>query len=274
MKKTPLQLQLADLIKHLPVRAKDAHKGNFGHVLVIGGDFGYAGAPILAALGALRVGSGLVTVATHRYHLVGLNAVHPELMTAVIDDPEDLTTELSKATVLVLGPGLGRSKWSEEVFNIAISAKVPMVVDADGLFFLKDYMTTPDMVITPHPGEAAHLLQEEITSTKSERLAVEQRLITTFNCTAVLKGAGSLVGSPDSKIHICKAGNAGMASGGMGDLLSGVIAGLMAQGMSGINAAQLGVCVHALAGDTAAMQEGTHGLIATDLLSSIRSLLG
>jgi NAD(P)H-hydrate epimerase len=214
-------------------------------------------------------------MASHRYHLVGLNAVHPEIMSAAIDDPTKVVDYLQKATVVVLGPGLGRSEWSQQVFNLVIQTNKPILIDADGLFFLKPQPgKVNDWVITPHPGEASWLLQQQIPSTPEHRINAIKELIREYNCTVVLKGEGSLIGSPDSKIHISTHGNPGMASGGMGDLLSGVIAGLMAQGMSTESAAKLGVCVHAMAGDKAAMDDGLHGLVATDLLTAIRNLLG
>lgn len=274
MHKTPA-LSFTDLIMQLPRRSNDAHKGNFGHVLVIGGDFGYAGAPVLAALGALRVGAGLVTLASRKEHLLGLNASYPELMTVAIDDPSALDLLFSKATVIVLGPGLGRSTWSQDVFNRVIQIDKPLVLDADGLFFLAQ-QTQPheNLVITPHPGEAAALLNQDTAIAIDQRLNAIKELIQRYKCTVVLKGTGTLVGNNNTNIQRCTAGNPGMASGGMGDLLSGVIAGLIAQGLDCTTAAKLGVCVHAMAGDKAATDFGQRGIIATDLLSTIRALLG
>lgn len=266
-------LEYQDLIKKLPQRPTAAHKGNFGHVLVIGGDVGYPGAPVLAALGALRVGAGLVTIASHEEHLIGLNAEHPEIMCHAIDKPTALPEILNKVTTIVLGPGLGRTTWGQEVYDLTIKSTLPMVVDADGLFFLALNPTQNiQRVITPHPGEAARLLNQTQAITTNDRDSAIQNLIAKYGCTVVLKGSGTLVGSPQQPIGICTAGNPGMASGGMGDLLSGVIGGLIAQGLDLDLAAKLGVCVHAVAGDIAA-KNGQRGIIATDLLLPIQHLI-
>lgn len=269
-----LALNLTNLMANLPPRKANAHKGDFGHVLVIGGDYGYPGAPVLAALGALRVGAGLVTIASRRDNLLGLNAGYPEIMSRAIDQPDELVHLFPKASVIVLGPGLGRSAWSEEIFKLTINTRLPLVLDADGLFFFRNNnITRTDLVITPHPGEAAALLQQTVSTVQAQRLTTIQNLINITQATVVLKGAGTLVGSQNKPINICNAGNPGMASGGMGDLLSGMIAGLIAQGLSLDLSAKLAVCVHALAGDQAAIQ-GHRGLLATDLLPEIRNLMG
>ncbi len=268
------KLDLKTLLAAFPKRAVDAHKGNFGHVLIIGGGYGYPGAPVLAALGALRVGAGLVTLASHKDHLLGLNAMHPEIMCHAIDEPLSLTTALTRATVVVLGPGLGRDAWAQQVYEIAASTHLPLVLDADGLFFLAQRPTSnPNRVLTPHPGEAARLLDSKLPILDIPRIDAINKIIEKYSSTVVLKGADSLVGSKDGEIACCDAGNPGMASGGMGDLLSGVIGGLLAQKLSLDLAAKLGVCVHAMAGDIAA-QNGQRGIVATDLLLPIQQLIG
>lgn len=267
------KLNLKRLLTLLPLRTQDAHKGNFGHVLVVGGDYGYPGAPVLAALGALRVGAGLVTVASHRDHIISLNSHYPELMATAIDEPQNLIPLLSRATVVVLGPGLGRTGWSNKVYDLVINCSQPLVLDADALFFLANKKTQRNnWVLTPHPGEAATLLQQTKPIANSERTEAIQQLINSFQATVVLKGKGSLVGSPNAAIEICVAGNPGMASGGMGDLLSGIIAGLIAQGLNLDTATKLAVVLHATAGDLAA-KAGQRGLIATDLLPFVRKLI-
>lgn len=271
---SPQKLDFATLIKALPKRPANAHKGDYGHVLVIGGDYGYPGAPVLAALGALRVGAGLVTLASHADHLLGLNAAHPEIMCTAIDSPAALNTLLAKATTVVLGPGIGRTSWSENIYTTVANTTLPLVLDADGLFFLAQKPTQNlKRIITPHPGEAARLLHQPQSIQEGLRINALQDLITQYGSTVVLKGAGTLVGSPGTTIGICTAGNPGMASGGMGDLLSGVIGGLIAQGLDLDSAARLGVCAHAKAGDMAA-QQGQRGIIATDLLQPLKQLMG
>lgn len=266
-------LDFFSLIAKLPKRPLHAHKGDFGHVLVVGGDFGYAGAPILAGLGALRSGAGLVTIASHQQNLLGLNASHPELMTCAIDKPRNIENALQKATVVVLGPGLGRSAWSQRVFKIIMQTKQPLIIDADGLFFLAQHpRIIQNCILTPHPGEAATLLGLHDAIPEAQRVIAINKLIQTYVATIALKGANTLVGSNNQNIAVCTAGNPAMASGGMGDLLSGIIAGLVAQKMPLDCAAKLGVCVHAKAGDLAAAHI-VRGIIASDLLNFIPKIL-
>lgn len=266
-------LDLYSLLKEMPSRKTTAHKGNFGHVLIIGGDFGYAGAPVLAALGALRIGAGLVSIATHQQNLIGLNSYHPEIMTCDIDKPSDIEPLLERATMVVIGPGLGRSNWSKRIFNRIIDIDLPLLIDADALFFLaQEPKQNTNWILTPHPGEAATLLHLNQPIAIADRELSINEIIKKYKTTTVLKGACTLVGSLDKDLGICTAGNPGMASAGMGDLLSGVIAGIVAQDMSLDKAAKLGVCVHAAAGDIAS-QSGTRGMIATDLLPHIQKII-
>ncbi len=268
------KLQLQSLLAEFPSREPDSHKGTYGHMLVVGGDYGYPGAPILAALGALRVGAGLVTVATHKEHLLGLNAFHPEIMHCPIDDPNALAKLKHQPDIIVLGPGLGRSEWSQQVYATCSKLKPPQIIDADGLYFLaKDTQHVGDKILTPHPGEAKTLLQQKTNIATDARQQAVTALVEKYKCTVVLKGANTLVNSPDTTISICPAGNPGMASGGMGDLLSGVIGGLAAQQNNLVLAAKLGVIVHSLAGDQAS-KHGQRGIIATDLLPYIQQIIG
>lgn len=266
-------MEFSQLIKALPARKQDSHKGDYGHVLVVGGDFGYAGAPLLAALGALHSGAGLVTLASQQINLLGINAVYPELITCAIDKPNAVKAALTKASVVVLGPGLGRSKWSQQVFKAVNSSALPLIIDADGLFFLAQQgRKNPNYIITPHPGEAARLLNLPQAIRPAQRLQALQELVINYKATTVLKGSGTLVAGPQHPVQICNAGNPAMATAGMGDLLSGIIAGLVAQDLNLDTAARLGVCVHALAGDAAA-QHCNRGLIASDLLKYIPQII-
>ncbi|HSX20025.1 MAG TPA: NAD(P)H-hydrate dehydratase [Gammaproteobacteria bacterium] len=266
-------LEYESLITRLPKRNINAHKGDFGHVLVIGGDYGYPGAPVLAALGALRVGAGLVSLASHKDNLNGINASHPEIMCHAIDQVADLQELLAKVTILVVGPGLCRTKWSAEIYAMIATTKLPLVLDADGLYYLAQKpLRNINRVLTPHAGEAATLLNQTSAISESQRENAIKQLVEKYESTVVLKGAGTLVASPHQMLGICHAGNPGMASGGMGDLLSGVIGGLIAQGLDLDTAAKLGVSIHAKAGDIAA-QDGQRGVIATDLLLPIKQLM-
>lgn len=255
----------------LPHRLKDAHKGQFGHVLIIGGDYGFPGAAHMAAAAVLRVGAGLVSVATRHEHIAIISATRPEIMCHGIHEAHELTPLIERATVIVIGPGLGRSSWSEQLFNTAVAADKPMLIDADGLFWLGDYhLANQNWVLTPHPGEAAKLLDTTTNAIQSDRLAAATLLQQQFGGVAVLKGAATIVCDNNYLPAFCPYGNPGMASGGMGDVLSGVIGGLLAQGLSAENAAKLGVVIHALAGDHAAKQDGERGLLAMDLMPYLR----
>jgi NAD(P)H-hydrate epimerase len=260
----------------LPPRPRDAHKGSNGHVLAIGGEHGTAGAIRLCGEGALRGGAGLVSVATRPEHLVAFNAARPELMAHAVDGPQALEPLLARASVLAVGPGLGKGAWGHALWLTALDSPLPLVLDADGLNLLaaepRRFGASRQVVLTPHPGEAARLLGGSVAEVERDRFAAARALAQRFGAVSVLKGAGSLVAHPDGRLDVCPWGNPGMASGGMGDLLTGLIAALLAQGASAWEAACLGVGLHARAGDAAA-RSGERGLIASDLLAPLRRLL-
>lgn len=259
---------------HLPMRQRDAHKGHFGHVLVIGGDNGMPGAPRMAAESALRTGAGLVTAAVRPEHVPVVAAMHPELMCYGIKKAQELEKLLKKATVIVLGPGLGQSTWSEELFACAVQSQLPMVIDADGLVWLSRFeLSRENWVLTPHPGEAACLLQSTNQIVQQNREGAIGLLQQQYGGVVVLKGAGTLILGQSHQLHICPSGNPGMATGGMGDILSGLIAGFIAQGLAPETAALIGVSLHAQAGDKIAKLKGERGMLATDLLVYIRELV-
>ena len=257
----------------LPPRAPNAHKGNFGHVLAIGGDLGFGGAIRLAGEAALRVGAGLVSVATRAEHVGALNAARPELMSSGVGGPQELEALLQRASVIALGPGLGQRAWGHALWRTAIAGGKPIVLDADGLNLLaRDPLSLPaNSVLTPHPGEAARLLECDTQRIAADRFAAVREIARRHQCVCVLKGAGTLVASPHGEVAVCPWGNPGMASGGMGDVLTGVIAGLLAQGLDSHDAACVGVALHAQAGDVAA-REGESGLLASDLFGPLRAL--
>jgi ADP-dependent NAD(P)H-hydrate dehydratase / NAD(P)H-hydrate epimerase len=259
----------------LPPRPRDAHKGRHGHVLAIGGDHGTAGAIRLCGEAALRGGAGLVSVATQPEHLPALNAARPELMAHAVADPQALAPLLARASVLAVGPGLGQGGWGRALWRVALDSRLPLVLDADGLNLLATEPRRFDglaAVLTPHPGEAARLLDCSVVAVERDRFAAARTLAKRYGAVAVLKGAGSLIADPDGRLDVCPWGNPGMASGGTGDLLTGVIAALLAQGCTAWQAACLGVGLHARAGDRAA-RAGERGLLASDLLLPLRYLL-
>ena len=259
----------------LQPRRRSAHKGDFGHVLVLGGAPGYAGAALMAAEAALRCGAGLVSLATHPRHAALMSPARPELMCRGVDAAADLQPLLERATVVAVGPGLGRSDWARTLLERVLESDLPLVVDADALNLLAGTGRKRDSwVLTPHPGEAGRLLGVATAEIQRDRFAAVHRLGQVYGGTAVLKGAGTLVqGGSGKPPAVCSDGNPGMASGGMGDLLSGLIAGCIAQGLAPEEAACMAVSLHGAAGDAAAGAGGERGMLASDLLPWFRTLL-
>lgn len=267
------KIHFTNYAEYLKPRTRDWHKGMSGHVLVVGGDVGYSGAVRMAAEAALRVGAGLVTVATHPAHAAVLNLTCPEIMCRGIAAENELDDLLQKATVLIVGPGLGQSSWSKMLWNRVRLVDQPKIVDADGLNLLAQEPIVSDRwVLTPHPGEAGRLINQSSQVVQQDRLAAAKAIQARFGGVCVLKGAGSLVLAANSLPALCEKGNPGMASAGMGDVLSGVIGGLLAQGIPLGEAAKIGVYIHAVAGDYAA-KEGERGMVAMDLMPYLRHLV-
>lgn len=267
-------LRLGEGACRLPARAPTAHKGAFGHVLVVGGDHGSGGAVLLAAEAALRCGAGLVSVATRREHLPALLARTPEVMAHGIETRAELLALAERATVIVAGPGLGTGPWSEQLLDGVLAAERPRVLDADALNLVaaKGLACGPaPAVLTPHPGEAARLLGSDTASIAEDRFAALDALRERSGAAVLLKGAGTLIAG-DEGIALCPYGNPGMASGGMGDVLSGVIGALLAQGLAPGPAAQLGACLHGAAADLAVTGIGAPGLLASDLMPELARL--
>lgn len=255
----------------LAPRRRDAHKGDSGHVLCVGGDLGTGGAVMLAADAALRCGAGLVGIATRPEHVAPALARRPEAMVRGIDMPAQLEPQLARADVVVLGPGLGQAEWGRALYGRVLESGRRVLLDADALNLLAA-ATRPlpaDTVLTPHPGEAARLLGMSVAEVQGNRYAAARLLVEMHGCVVVLKGAGSLVAAPARRPRVIAAGNPGMAVGGMGDLLSGCIAALWAQGLDAFEAACCGTLLHAVAGDTAA-RTGERGLLPGDLLEPMR----
>ncbi|MBL6985798.1 MAG: NAD(P)H-hydrate dehydratase [Methylobacter sp.] len=254
-------------------RDRCAHKGSYGHVLIVGGDLGYSGAARMAGEAALRVGAGLVSIATRSEHSGLMNLGRPELMCHGVETVEQLSALLAKTSVIVVGPGLGQSAWATSLFNAAIASEKPMVIDADGLNLLaKAPVVKSNWILTPHPGEAARLLNCTTSDIQRDRFAAAVSIQANYGGVVILKGAGTLIAS-EHQLAVANTGNPGMASGGMGDVLAGVIAGLLAQGLSLQDAAQQGVYNHGLAADMAAEKDGERGLLASDLMPYLRQLV-
>ncbi len=270
----------------LPCRSPISHKGDHGHLLIIGGDYGMAGACRIAGEAALRTGAGLVSILTRKKNVNAITGARPELMVHGVDTGDELEALFAKATAIAIGPGLGTDQWGFVLLDKVIKLikqqynsgghKVSCVFDADALNLMARHnliIQSPDIIYTPHFGEATRLLKynSEYPTTDTNRFDMIDKLKEKYHGTFVLKGAGTLVNLQDD-IAICPYGNEGMASAGMGDCLTGIIGALLAQKLSIEDAVQLGVCLHARAGDLVA-QEGKNGMLVSDLFPKIRQLM-
>jgi hydroxyethylthiazole kinase-like uncharacterized protein yjeF len=276
-------LEEQDARRRIPKRRADGHKGTYGHVLVVAGSWGKTGAAAMTATAALRSGAGLVTVATRPEALVPVMAHAPELMgVELISDgglgPGDLNPLLEACDgkdALVVGPGIPRGEGTAKLLGSLLEElEIPVVLDADALNALAGQ---PDvlqrakcpLVLTPHPGEMARLSGRKIPDVLRDRVGVARTMAAAHQAVVVLKGAATLVCLEDGTIFVCPTGNPGMATGGTGDVLAGVVGALLAQGLGAEDSAVAGVYVHGLAGDLAAVRTGQQGLVATDLLQGL-----
>ena len=270
------RVDLKALRHWLAPRAATAHKGHFGHVMVVGGDLGMAGAAMMSSQAAGRVGAGLVSCATRPEHIAALLAHSPEVMAHGVVSGQEVEPLLERASVLVVGPGLGRQSWGEQLLQKACQLSLPMVLDADALNLLSEGRVVTEAqrshwILTPHPGEAARLLGCSTAEINADRFAAATALQQRYGGVVILKGCGTVIAS-DAGVRVSGYGNPGMASGGMGDVLSGILGGLLAQGIPAAAAAALGVALHGRAADLAA-SSGQRGLLATDLIPYLRPLV-
>ena len=257
----------------LPRRSRTAHKGDFGHVLVVGGGVGMPGAVVLCGEAALRAGAGRVSVATDTSHATAVVNDRPELMARGVGSAADLGSLLSSSDVIAVGPGLGQSEWADGLMQKIQHQQHASVWDADALNWLAKHPNKCESrIITPHPGEAATLLGISTADIQSDRRAAVEQLQQQYGGVAVLKGAGSLIKSASRVPWISTSGNPGMAAPGMGDVLTGIIAALLGQGLSLEDAATIGVEIHAQVGDLAALN-GERGMLASDLLAELRNVV-
>jgi hydroxyethylthiazole kinase-like uncharacterized protein yjeF len=279
-------IQVRDWLGLLPQRTVASHKGQCGHVVIVGGDcgtgYGYGGAAIMAAEMALRTGAGLVSLVTRPAFVAPALARHPEMMVAGVDNGQALLATLKRVSGVVIGPGLGQSAWSEQLLYHALQTDKPLVLDADALHLLarSEFAALVHMpleerrwILTPHPGEAASLLGVTVEDIQKDRFAAAASIQQRYGGAVVLKGAGTIVTASTGEQWLCDYGNPGMASGGMGDVLSGLLGSLLVQGMTHNAAALLGTSLHSLAADKVAQQQGQRGLLATDLIAPIRRWL-
>lgn len=268
----PITIETKKLLRKL-LRNSESHKGDFGHVLVVAGNIGFGGAALLSSKAAIKIGAGLVSLATRSEHLQAALSFAPEVMTKPVDSGQSLENYLDLPTVICLGPGLGKDYWSEQMIYKSLENthknKTPILIDADGLNLLPEFskkLPLPKkIVLTPHLGEAARLLNTSVEKVKNNRVSAAKRISNKYNSVVVLKSHETLICKED-KIYICDKGNPGMATAGMGDVLSGMISGLIAQKLSLFEAACLGVDLHARAGDIYSEKNNQQSLLPTDII--------
>jgi NAD(P)H-hydrate epimerase len=272
------QLSLSAALSALSPRPANAHKGLFGRCLVVAGSTGMAGAGLIAAEACARMGAGTVTLATAEQNTLAANVRCPEVMAQPVTMGADLEPLLAKCTHLAVGPGLGQAGWGQRMIQASLQAGCATVVDADGLNLLAGKEQVPEhapgqWILTPHPAEAARLLGINTAQVQVDRAGATRELAQKYQATVVLKGVGSLVASIDGELWVCTQGNPGMASGGMGDVLTGLILGIWPQVNDPVAAAKLAVVLHACAADNLAAEQGQRGLLATDLIPQARRLI-
>ena len=274
-----------DFVNLLLPREAAAHKGDFGKLVIIGGQDGMSGAALLAGKAALRSGVGMVYVLANskQQHIATSSCL--EIQVQNFSGAKQFKELLAKATVLLVGPGLGTDRNARALFDKAMQSDLPLVLDADGLNILadvfdKDFKIKNNWILTPHSKEAARLLQTDVDTIENNRFAAVEQLSKKYKATVVLKGAGTLIkayqagnkNQSNNPIYLCDLGNPGMATAGMGDMLAGIIAALIAQKLSLKDACNLGTFVHALSGDVAAA-DGQRGIVASDLLLFIKKIV-
>ena len=261
-----------EIARALPRRARGSHKGDFGRVLIIGSGVGMPGAVRLAGEACLRVGAGLVTVAVAPENVAAIASGRPELICLPLNDVDELREPIERADVVAIGPGFGRSDWARRALRAVLDCAKPLVVDADALNLVAESapLKRDNWILTPHPGEAGRLLGSHTNDIQRNRLAALSALVERYGGVSILKGAGTLVGGTDRTPAVCERGNPGMASAGMGDVLTGAVAGILAQCRDAWQAARVGVLVHAMAGDAVA-RTGERGLLASDVARELRT---
>ncbi len=268
------RLGYEDIIANLPKRVTSSNKGDSGKVLLIAGSLGMGGAALISGIGALRAGAGLVKIATDLHNVSAINSCRPELMTINIFDEEALVQAINWADVIAVGPGLGQGLEVSQILENLNGVRKPVIVDADALNLISKGLDLylERMVITPHPGEAARLLGTSASEINADRINAACRLYERYGSTVLLKGAGTIV-YDGKRITIISEGSPAMATGGMGDLLTGMIASLCAQGLSLSQATCVAAVIHGRAGSMASKEAGVIGTLPLDLAPYIRLLV-
>lgn len=272
-----------DVLSQLPKRERSTHKGSFGHVVVIGGSRGKMGAGILASRGVLRSGAGLVTYALPESAFEKFDTTLPEIMIEPLPDNgtgilhtaalSKIDKLMSNKSAIVLGPGIGTAEETTKVVHHLLQNKLPIVIDADALNCIAEKsdclkLLQTNAVLTPHPGEMARLVHKNSANVQQDRVSVARQFAKTHPATLVLKGSSTITAYHD-EIWINPTGNPGMATAGMGDVLAGIIAGFLAQGLSSFEAARIAVFLHGLAGDRVSLIKGEQGILASDVADAL-----
>ena len=269
-------------LKRLPQRLADSNKGTYGKVLIIAGDLGMSGAAYLAGKAAYKVGAGLVKILTHSENRIILQSMLPEAIIITFDkenyNQEKLKQDLSWATSILLGPGIGVSMHTEKVVETVLKyAKVPLILDADALNILAKDMNLlinhqANLIVTPHVKEISRLIHQETQVIKNNLIEEAKNFASKYKLVCVLKDSRSVVSDGGAQVYLNQSGNSGMASAGSGDVLAGMIAGICGQGINTFDSARLGVYLHGLAGDAAKAHKGETSLMASDILDSIHEM--
>ena len=263
---------LNDLDVSLNKDTLDSHKGSFGHLLIASGDTGYGGAGIIASEAAIMSGCGLVTLLSKKEHIQSSLSRNPEVIALGVDGRQDAERFLKDQKNLLIGPGLRKSIWSEQLCELFLSRAqknndTNIIIDAGGLHYIKDFGCPSNAIITPHPGEAAMLLNCSVEKLQKNRLEAAKELYKRYSCLIVLKGYQTIVFDGDA--YRCTDGGPALSTAGTGDVLAGLIGSFLAQGISKIDAAKFSVAIHGAAGDKFSKSKRVRGLTATKLIKII-----
>ncbi|HEY8364541.1 MAG TPA: NAD(P)H-hydrate dehydratase, partial [Haloplasmataceae bacterium] len=261
-----------DNLPLLPKRKHNSHKYHYGNLLTVGGSIGYFGAPLMCAYAALKCGGGLSTIGIKKEYYPFIKQIYPEIMIRPYDNQEDFINMLNKKDVVAFGPGLGRNNEENiDLLKLLIEKEIPLVIDADGLFYLKKLLPSlnqaNNIVISPHVGEMALLLDTDVSYINNNPLEAVRMITDNYGINVVLKGTCSIIAN-NEEIYFSNYGNPGMATAGSGDVLTGIIMSLIGQGLDNFSACKLGVYIHTLAGDLA-YKNLSYSLIASDIINHI-----
>lgn len=265
-----------EIMNIIKKRRANTHKYHYGNLLTIGGSKGMTGAPLLSAYSALRIGVGLSSIVINSKDYEFISQIYPEIMIKPYSNIDELKKILVKANIIAFGPGLGReNKINYDILKYLLDTNIPIVIDADGIYYLKeilDYIGNRDnIIITPHLGEMALLLDTDTKTITENWIVALNYLTNNYGLNVVLKGPCTIIANKEN-MYFCNKGNSGMATAGSGDVLTGIISGLVGQGLKPIDACNLGVYIHAKAGDMAYKEYG-NSLIATDITNNIHKVI-